>query len=115
MENVPELKEVEKEVEKEEAVVMPCPEIEPVSQEEPVVAQDAEMVAEPVQVEAEVEVPESEEHQELANEMDVDMANVDTAPRSSSPVSSPIPPPLALDKPSEKGNTPTSVCRYPTQ
>ena len=50
METVPELKEVEKEVEKEEAVAMPCPETEPVSQGEPVIAQDAKMVAEPVQL-----------------------------------------------------------------
>ena len=50
METVPELKEVEKEVEKEVVVVVPCPETEPVSQGEPVIAQDAKMVAEPVQV-----------------------------------------------------------------
>ena len=50
METVLELKEVEKEVEKEVVVVVPCPETEPVSQGEPVIAQDAKMVAEPVQV-----------------------------------------------------------------
>ena len=97
METVPELKEVEKEVEKEEAVAMPCPETEPVSQEEPVVGQDTEMVAEPAQVEAQIQASQLGELQDITNTMDVDIASVDTAPRSSSPVSSPIPPPLTLD------------------
>ena len=76
---------------------MPCPETEPVSQEEPVVARDTEMVAEPAQVDAQVQASQSGELQDITNEMHVHMASVDTAPRSSSPVSSPIPPPLVLD------------------
>ena len=67
---------------------MPCLELGAVLQEELVAAQEAEMVVDPVQ--------ESEEHQQI-KQITRDMASVDTAPRSSSPVSSPIPPPLTLD------------------
>ena len=57
MKTVPELKEVEKDVEREEVVAVPCLELGAVLQEELVAAQEAEMVVDPVQ--------ESEEHQQI--------------------------------------------------